>query len=87
MAEGVPGHPPVRLLRSLPHDKGCKTRRKEETMICGNDPNANIGPDDRAWIEWFKTWLEWSVRKEGSEPVAPNGSKPWDEELDRRLGE
>lgn len=75
MAEGVPGYPPVRLLRPIPHDEGCQTRRKEETMICGNDPNARITPEDQAWLDWFAKWLEWKMSQEGEEPADPAGKK------------
>lgn len=29
-------------------------------MKCGNDPNVELNPGDRAAVEWFQAWLVWS---------------------------
>lgn len=51
-------------------------------MICGNDPTANLDKEDKEWIDWFRNWLRWSYDMNGPEPVAPDGSKPWEERRD-----
>jgi hypothetical protein len=45
---------------------------------CGNDPNEELTPGDRAVVGWFAEWLAWSRRRDngedaGPEPACPDG--------------
>ena len=47
-------------------------------MRCGNDPNAELTPGDKAYMRWFEQWLAWAWRRDngedpGPEPVCPDG--------------
>ena len=46
-------------------------------MNCGNDPNAQMTPGDKAMVDWFAAWLAWAWRRDNegdveSEPVQPD---------------
>lgn len=45
-------------------------------MMCGNDPNAKLTPEDQVWMDWFERWLRWAKTQEGEEPADPNGKFP-----------
>jgi hypothetical protein len=47
-------------------------------MKCGNDPNVELTPGDKAVVDWYREWLAWAWRRDNEgavepEPVCPNG--------------